>query len=381
MDFSSTNMSAASATSGATSGASPQTSIRMAKRSPIYIKRLTGADVARWDQFVRRAPEATFCHQSGWIRVIEETWRHRSHCLFAERDGKVAGVLPLIHVESRWFGSMLVSTPNAAYGGAVADEASISRALMEAARRLAKDMEVDYLELRDKGSTEDDPQQEDFHHQNLYVTFECRITAEEESLMKSFPRDIRRMIRQGPRHGLSAELGREELLDDFYEVYAASVRNLGTPVFPKKFFAEFLRIFANECDILIVRQGGSVAGGVMNFYFRDAVLPYFGGAYPRFYRTGINNFMYWELMRSAAARGYRTFDFGRSKRGTGSYEFKRGWGMREQALPYKYLLVRSTEMPNLNPTNPKFRLLIEAWKRLPLSVTKIMGPWIVRHLP
>jgi FemAB-related protein (PEP-CTERM system-associated) len=372
MDFSSTNFLS---TMGLTMGASP----RLAKRSPIYIKRLTRADTARWDQFVKRAPQATFCHQSGWIRVIEETWCHRSHCLFAEHDGEVAGVLPLVHVKSRWFGSMLVSTPNAAYGGAVADETSISCALAEAAQRLAKDMEVDYLELRDKGPIEDS--QADFHRQDLYVTFDCQITAEEERLMKSFPRDIRRMIRQGPRHGLSAELGRGELLDDFYEVYAASVRKLGTPVFPKKLFAEFLRIFPNECDILIVRQAGRVAGGVMNFYFRDVVLPYFGGAYPRFYRTGINNFMYWELMRSAAARGYRTFDFGRSKRGTGSYEFKRGWGMREQALPYRYFLVRGTEMPNLNPTNPKFRLLIEAWKRLPLSVTKIMGPWIVRHLP
>jgi FemAB-related protein (PEP-CTERM system-associated) len=376
MDFSSTNiLSTMGSTTGAAAGASPG----MAKRSPIYIKRLTIADAARWDQFVRCAPQATFCHQSGWIRVIEETWRHRSHCLFAECGGEVAGVLPLVHVKSRWFGSMLVSTPNAAYGGAVADETSIYHALTEAAQRLAKDMEVDYLELRDKGLTEDS--QADFHRQDLYVSFDCQITAEEESLMKSFPRDIRRMIRQGPRHGLSAELGRGELLDDFYEVYAASVRRLGTPVFPKKLFAEFLRIFPNECDILIVRQAGRVAGGVMNFYFRDVVLPYFGGAYPRFYRTGINNFMYWELMRSAAARGYRTFDFGRSKRGTGSYEFKRGWGMREQALPYRYFLVRGTEMPNLNPTNPRFRLLIEVWKRLPLSVTKIMGPWIVRHLP
>jgi FemAB-related protein (PEP-CTERM system-associated) len=382
MDFSSTNIQSASgAATGATTGAPPQTSIRMAQRSPIYVKRLTGADAERWDQYVKRAPEATFCHQSGWIRVIEETWSHRAHCLFAERDGEIAGVLPLVHVESRLFGSMLVSTPNAAYGGAVADETSIYHALIEAAQRLAKDLEVDYLELRDRGSTEDGSQQEDFHRQDLYVAFECGITADEESLMKSFPRDIRRMIRQGPRHGLSAELGREELLDDFYEVYAVSVRNLGTPVFPKKLFAGFLRRFANECDILIVRQAGSVAGGVMNFYFRDVVMPYFGGAYPQFYRTGINNFMYWELMRSAAARGYRTFDFGRSKRGTGSYEFKRGWGMREQALPYRYFLVRGREMPNLNPTNPKFRLMIEAWKRLPLSVTKIVGPLIVRHLP
>jgi FemAB-related protein (PEP-CTERM system-associated) len=370
-------MNLSPANSSVTSGAAT----RLANRPPLSLKHLTSADGASWDQYVRRAPEATFCHQTAWIKVIEETWGHRSHCLFAESDGEITGVLPLVHVESRLFGSILVSTPNAAYGGPLADDAATSRALVETARQLANVMAVDYLELRDSGLTDDSWQEEDCQRQNLYVSFQCPINSEEESLLKSFPRDIRRMIRLGPKHGLVAELGREELLDDLYEVYASSVRNLGTPVFPKKLFAGFLGRFKNECDILIIRKSGRVAGGVMNFYFRDTVLPYYGGAYPEFYRTGINNFMYWELMRSAAARGFRTFDFGRSKRGTGSYEFKRGWGMVERSLPYKFFLVRGKEPPNLNPTNPKFRLLIEAWKRLPLSVTKIIGPWIVRNLP
>jgi FemAB-related protein (PEP-CTERM system-associated) len=371
-------MSFSSPSNPEVSGATPRVA---AKRSPISIRRLTGADAEKWDECVMRTPEATFCHRSGWIKVIEETWRHNSQCLLAERDDDVAGVLPLVHVRSRIFGSMLVSTPNAAYGGAVADDAATFRALIDAAKQLARELDVDYLELRNRELTEYAWQMEGFQPQNLYVSFDCPITPDEDSLMKSFPSDVRRMIRQGLKHGLQAELGREELLDDFYEVYATSVRNLGTPVFPKKLFAEFLRTFGNECDILIVRHAGGVAGGVMNFYFRDVVLPYFGGAYAKFYRTGINNFMYWELMRSAAARGYRTFDFGRSKRGAGSYEFKRGWRMRERPLLYQYFLVRRKEMPNLNPSNPKFRLMIEAWKRLPLSATKVIGPWIVRNLP
>src|SRR5262245_15159358 len=209
---------------------------RLANRSPLSIKHLTSADIASWDQYVERAPEATFCHRTAWLKVIEETWRHRSHSLFAERDGEITGVLPLVHVESRFFGSMLVSTPNAVYGGPVADETATSRILVDTARQLAKAMEVDYLELRDTGLTDDGWQEDGFQPQDLYVSFECPITSDEDRLLKSFPRDIRRMIRQGPKHGLSAELGREELLDDFYEVYAASVRNLGTPVFPKKLF-------------------------------------------------------------------------------------------------------------------------------------------------
>ncbi|MCI0663894.1 MAG: aminoacyltransferase, partial [Acidobacteria bacterium] len=211
----------------------PDARSEVVKHSPITINYYSEADAARWDRYVKRAPAATFCHQSGWMDVVERTWHYRSLSLFAERKEEIIGVLPLFHVKSRWFGSMLVSTPNAVYGGAVADDAGISRALVLAAQELALELDVDYLELRDTGLTEDKLPDEKFRRRDLYVTFEHPIDSDEdgqegqESLMKSFPRDIRRMIRQGAKHGLSSEFGREELLDDFYDVYAVSVRNLG----------------------------------------------------------------------------------------------------------------------------------------------------------
>lgn len=347
----------------------------------LIINRYSSALAAEWDHYVRNSAGATFCHLAGWSRVIERTWRYRQYSLYAERAGSIVGVLPLFHVRSRLFGSRLISTPNAVYGSAVGEDRETRRALIAEAKRLAIELEVDYLELRDwqaLGGEADDPQ---LHSKDLYVAFDHPIMTDEEALMRSFPRDLRRMIRQGPKHGLSSELGREELLDDFYEVYATSVRNLGTPVFPRRLFAEFLREFPEASDILVIRQGARVAGAVLSFYFRDTVMPYYGGAYPEFYRAGVNNFMYWELMRRAAARGHRRFDFGRSKLGTGAYRFKRGWGMREQPLPYQFFLVRAREMPDLNPTNPRFELMIKAWKRLPLGVTKLVGPMIVKNLP
>jgi FemAB-related protein (PEP-CTERM system-associated) len=359
----------------------PVTHAQISKRMPVTIKHFSSHDHARWDGYVKGDSSATFCHLSGWMKVIENTWDHESRCLYAESGGVISGTLPLFHVKSRWFGSMLVSTPNAVYGGALAAETESGRKLIGAAQDLARELEVDYLELRDTALNEDSFSEGAFQRQNLYVSFEHPITPDEEALMKSFPRDIRRMIRQAPKHGLTSHFGREELLEEFYDVYAASVRHLGTPVFPKKLFVQFLRTFPGECDILLIRQSKRVAGGVMNFYFRDVVMPYYGGAYHEFYSTGVNNFMYWELMRSAASRGYKTFDFGRSKRGTGSYEFKRGWRMIERVLPYKFYLVGAREMPNLNPTNPKFKPMIEVWKRLPLGVTKLIGPRIVKNLP
>jgi len=359
--------------------ASPPLALKMP--AALTIKRETIASATEWQAYVRRAPAATFCHLPGWSRVVERAWRHQPHHLHAERGGAWVGLLPLFHVRSRLFGSMLVSAPNAVYGGAVADDPEARRALLAEAKRLAAELRVDYLELRDWQERGDEAEDPELRRKELYVTFEHPITTDEEALMRSFPRDIRRMIRQGPKHGLTSEVGREELLDEFYEVYATSLRHLGTPVFPKRLFAEFLREFPAECDILAVRQGGRLAAAVMSFYFRDAVLPYYAGAYPEFYRVGVNNFMYWELMRSAAERGFTRFDFGRSKLATGAYEFKHGWGMRERHLPYQYFLVRAKEMPNLNPTNPKFDLLIKAWKRLPLGVTKVIGPRIVKNLP
>lgn len=347
---------------------------------PLVVRAYQAHDAQRWDAFVQASAPATFCHWSGWGRVIERVWHHEPHHLLAESKGEISGILPLFHVKSRLFGSMLVSSPNAVYGGVVANNEEERQALLAEAKRLAGQLRVDYLELR---HTTEVPSRTDseLQRKDLYFTFEHAISTDEDALMKTFPRDIRTMIRKGSKNGLTAQLGREELLDEFYEVYATSLRNLGTPVFPKRLFAEFLREFPKQSDILMIRQGEKVAGSVLSFYFRDTVMPYYAGAYTDFYRAGINNFMYWELMRSAAARGYSRFDFGRSKISTGAYEFKRGWGMEAKALPYQFYLVRQQEMPNLNPTNPKFELMIKLWKQLPLGVTKMVGPMIVKNLP
>ncbi len=349
------------------------------------VKLYTEAVAVRWDEYVKRAAGGTFCHLSGWQRVIESTWQHRNHSLYAERAGQIVGVLPLFYVSSRLFGSMLLSTPNAVYGGVVADDAAARQALLTQAKQLAEEWQVDFLELRNTPELHATAERDTylrFHQQDqLYVTFDHPLTADEDTLLKSFPRDVRRMIRQGPKHGLTAELRRQEALDDFYEVYAYSLRRLGTPVFPKQLFAEFLRVFPADADILVIRQGSKFAGAVLSFYFNDTVLPYYAGVYPEFYQTGINNFMYAELMRQSAARGYTRFDFGRSKRGTGAYEFKRGWQMQERALPYQFYLVNAQRLPQLNPTNPKFKWLIETWKRLPLTLTKLIGPPVVKYLP
>jgi len=284
------------------------------------------------------------------------------------------------HVVSPLLGSTLVSLPNAVYGGVAANDPAIGQALIDEAKRLATKLRVKHLELRhdvQASAGSDDP---DLKGKELYVAFDCPISTNDESLMKTFPPDLRRMIRIGVKNELTTEFGREALLDEFYDAYAASVHRLGSPVFPKRLFAACLKSYGDECDIMMIRKDGRVAGTVLSFYFRDTVFPYYSGSYPEFNRAGINNFMYWELMRRACEQGYRTFDFGRSKRNTGSFDFKRNWGFEPQPLHYEYQLHRAKAVPDHNPLNPKYRLFINAWQKLPLPVANAIGPHIVKNL-
>jgi FemAB-related protein (PEP-CTERM system-associated) len=267
------------------------------------------------------------------------------------------------------------------YGGAVASDEDSGTALLSRAAAIAVEERVQYLDLRNWHEAQPVPVSPRLHRSGLYVAFDQVISPDEDALMRGFPRDTRRMIRLGPKNDLLAEIGGEELLDPFFDVYAYSLRSLGTPVFPKRLFRAFLRAFSGRCKILVVRHGGQVASAVLSFFFRDTVAPYYAGAYPHFYKSGVNYFMYWELMRAAATDGYTRFDFGRSKRGTGAYEFKRGWGMNQNPLPYASLPIRARTVPNLTPTNSKFRLAIRAWQHLPLRLTTAIGPLIVRNLP
>jgi FemAB-related protein (PEP-CTERM system-associated) len=352
------------------------------RNSTLRVAPLSASSPALWDAFVTRCDDATFCHLTGWQRVVERTWGHDPHHLMALDETGVQAVLPLFHVRSALFGSMLVSTPNAVYGGVAGYSTAARSLLTDAAARLARELNVDFLELRDSHMGPGESSQRlKWHSKDLYVTFEKELVGNEEQVLKTFPSDLRRMIRVGAKSGLTTKIGGLELLDDLYRVYTQSLRNLGTPAFPRRLLAEFLQEFPRTSNILLVMQGDTVAAGVLSFYFRRTVLPYYGGSYPEFLKCGVNNFMYWELMRHAMARGCTRFDFGRSKVGTGAFAFKKGWRMTERRLPYRYLLVKATQVPNLNPTESKYQPVIQLWKRLPVSVANTLGPLIVRGLP
>ncbi len=349
------------------------TTASAAGTDPITIHALTPDATTRWDEFVETCPEASFFHRAGWQQVIERALGHDTYYLYAETAGRIEAVLPLGHVHSRLFGNALVSTPFCVYGGIAAVSPAARAALDRAACELAARLNVDHLELRNRL-----PHSTGRPGKDLYVTFRKPIDPDPEKNMLAIPRKQRAMVRKGISAGLVSVI--DDDIGRFYDTYADSVRRLGTPVFSRKLFAVLREVFGRDCEVLSITHEQQVVASVMSFYFRDEVLPYYAGSTLAARDLAGNDFMYWELMRRAGERGVRIFDYGRSKQGTGSYSFKKNWGFEPEPLYYEYELVRAKSVPDVNPLNPKYRLFIETWKHLPLSLTKLLGPWISRNL-
>jgi len=342
--------------------------------SPISISLLRDGEDARWDEFVRAAPEGTFFHLSGWKRVIERAFRHRTLYLMAERGGVVVGVLPLTQIKIPLLRNSLISNAFQPYGGPVAADAEARAALDAEALRIRDELGASYLEFRSIV-----PQRPDWaRKQGVYATFRKPIHPEVAANLKAIPRKQRAMVRKGMANGLRSEV--DDDVSRFYDVYATSVRNLGTPVFSKGVFLALKQEFGSSCDIVTILKGDEAVASVMNFYFRDEVLPYYGGGTEAARHLAGNDFMYWEVMRRACERGYRTFDFGRSKVGTGAFDFKRYWGFEPTPLVYEYHLKAGATVPNVSPLNPKFRAFVSMWRHLPLPIAKLLGPMVVRYL-
>lgn len=331
-------------------------------------------EAARWDAFVSSCASATFFHKAGWQQVISTAFRHKCYFLYAERAGVIQGVLPLGHVNSLLFGNSLVSLPFAVYGGVAANNAEAAQVLEAEAQKIARQLGVDHLELRNL-----EQRHPDWPTQDLYVSFRKVLDADVEANMLAIPRKQRAMVRKGIKNGLRSEI--DQTVDRFFSLYADNVHRHGTPAMPKRYFETLLQVFGKDCEILTaVDENGRPLSSVLSFYFRDEVLPYYAGDDLSARELAANDFKYWELMRRACGRGLRVFDYGRSKHGTGSYSFKKNWGFEPQPLYYEYCLYKRDSIPQNNPNNAKYKLLIETWRKMPIGLANWLGPFIVRNL-
>ncbi|HLH42977.1 MAG TPA: FemAB family XrtA/PEP-CTERM system-associated protein [Bryobacteraceae bacterium] len=337
---------------------------------------LRPADRSAWDRFVSGHPLGSPFHLIAWKESIEQTFGYQPFYLAAKQGEQICGVLPLFLTKGFITGKRLISSPFAVYGGVLADSGRAQALLLERAKQLAADCQVRDLELRNAWEA----QCNGLPRIARYVTFTQEIGPDEAKILNAIPRKTRAAVRKSLQQGL---VSRREFscTRAFFNLYSRNLRRLGTPCFPESHFTSLLEKFRGMSDIREIVLNGKVVAAVLSFYFRDQVIPYYGASDPEHNAAQPNNFMYYDLMRWGGQNGYRVFDFGRSKRVKGSYDFKSHWGMVERELPYEVHLMKGDRLPNYSPANPMFRLPILCWQKLPLGLTRKLGPWLIRHVP
>jgi FemAB-related protein (PEP-CTERM system-associated) len=341
------------------------------------VRIVSDVDAAAWDDLVARSGDSTFFHRFAWRRLLCDAMGYDDRYLCATDADRIVGILPLVGVRSRLFGSSLSSLPFCSYAGPLAEDGPdrqlVEGALIRAAVDLGTRLNVGHVELRGlRGWRPDDPRQ------TLYATFRAPLPVELDSL-KGIPQKRRNVIRRAMSLGLVASVSHD--VDRFFDLYAENARAHGTPALGRAFFRALLDVFSSSSDVLFVKDStGRDLSAILSFYHHGEVLAYFAGERAAARETNANDFKYWSLMRHASARGCTRFDFGRSKAGTGSFQFKRLWGFEPTELQYEFPYLPSGRVPQNNPNNPKFRAAIETWKRLPRPLVDRLGPMLVGGL-
>lgn len=354
----------------------------LARPMPVRVSRLGRDDEterARWDRYVESSPGGSLYHLTRWQRVIEDVFGHETFYWQAnDAEGRLLGVLPLVRLKSLLFGDYQVSMPYFNYGGAIGVAPEVEEALMRRAAEAARGLGCRHLEFRDEHVRSGGwPVRED------KVVMERELPSDPEVLWKDLGGKLRAQVRRPYKEDGETEIriGGSDLLDPFYSVFARNMRDLGTPVYPRRFFAAILESFPELSRIVVVRhQRQAVAAAFLVEHKQRMEIPW-ASSLREFNRSGVNMLLYWEVLKLAIERGNRVFDFGRSTVGGGTYRFKQQWGAKPRPLHWHYWLRDGGEPPRLNPDNPKYRLAIRAWQRLPLPVTTWLGPKIVRNLP
>ncbi len=308
---------------------------------------------------------------------MEATFGYPAHYLAAWRGSELRGVLPLFLVKNLFLKKALISSPFAVYGGVLGDGEQTRHAMRESIEALGVELGVEYVELRNAHPD----QVLGFHPLKRFVTFTQQVGPDEQAILESIPRKTRYMVRKALKEDFSTRR-RKDLSEDFLRLYLENLRKLGTPAFPEKHFQQLFANFAGMIDIREVLKDDKVVSAVLSLYFQDQMLPYYGASDPSVNAAAPNNYMYFDQMRWGGQNGYRVFDFGRSKKESGgSYDFKSHWGMMERELPYEILLVRGKNLPHFSPSNPRFQMFIQLWRRLPLPLTRVLGPLLIRLVP
>jgi len=348
--------------------------LRLVNPLPVVIR--NDVDTHLCEAYVAGHPHGSSYHRPAWLDVIKSAFGHQTMYLAAERAGELEGVLPLVFFNSRLFGRFAVSVPFVNYGGVLADTPDAERSLLDRAIELTAAEGGAHLELRHTRQ----------HFSNLAakrhkVAMELLLDPTVEEQWNGIDRKLRNQVRKGEKSALECVHGGAELLSSFYEVFARNMRDLGTPVYSQRFFAEVVRVFPDHTRVFVVRLNGRPIAASIVHWYRDRIEVPWASSLREFNSLCGNVFLYWEMLRFSVDRKFRVFDFGRSTPGEGTFQFKKQWGAEARDLVWEYWTAPGKPVPQLNPKNAKFDLAIRTWQRLPLGVANVVGPFVVRNIP
>ena len=331
-----------------------------------------------WQNYLCEKGYAGFYQQAAWLRVLQNGLGHQPVCLQATSGGQLVGVLPLAFVQTPLFGRFLVSLPYLNSSGIVAETHEVATALVDRAVDFAEQLDVRYLELRHETATEHPKLTEavtDKVHMRLALP---EITDE---LWDSLKSKLRSQVRKPLNNdSLTVHWGTHDLLDEFYSVFAKNMRDLGTPPFSRRLFASMLNEFPGDAELCCVRlHGQPVASGLLIHGPGVTQVPS-ASSLRKFNSTSANMLMYWHLLSRSIERGQRVFDFGRSSKDAGTHKFKAQWGAEEFPAVWQHF-VREGDATDMRPNSGKYDLMIRTWQKLPVWLTKVVGPSIVRGIP
>lgn len=342
------------------------------------VRSFRDTDEVQWDEFVRSSPTGNCYQLVGWKRVIEESFGHKTYYMLCQNeDGTITGILPIVHLKSWLFGSFMVSLPYFNYGGICAEDEESYELLLKEATALADREKARHIEFREHRLIQNGLQRKESK-----VSMVLSLPESTADLWNSLGSKVRSQVKRPEREGIYIRIGQEELVDQFYEVFSENMRDLGTPVYSKAFFEIILRTFPATSWICVActKDARPIAAGLLIGFKHTLEIPW-ASSLRAYNHYAPNMLMYWMCLKFACESGYKHFDFGRSTPHEGTYRFKQQWGAQPHQLYWYYWTLAGQHLPELNPHNPKFTAAINMWRKLPLSITRIMGPMIVKNLP
>lgn len=344
------------------------------------IKLYSSSDQSRWDAYVKNHPLGTHCHLASWGQVIENAYQHKCYYLMAEDSNRVVGILPMVHLNSLIFGNSLVSMPFLNYGGMIADNPNIQKALWEEAINVAKKIKASYLEIRHSQPLSWIKKGDKTILKTHKVSMLLDLPSSSDQLMKSFKSKLRSQIKRPQKEGMTAIIGGKELIDSFYKVFTINMRDLGSPVHSKRLFWEIFQNFSESAQIGVVFwKHQPVASGIV-LGFKDTMEIPWASSLRKFNHFSPNMLLYWSFLEYASNSGYKKFDFGRTTPGSGTYRFKKQWGTKPSQLYWYYWISEGLKRKTFHPDHRRFSLAISCWKKMPVAFTRLIGPQIRKYI-